>query len=163
MTGKGLASLVRGIGDNKVLLLGFVVSLLYWFIESVMDTLVHHEDFTERLWPEDPNELWMRFTVVTLLVASSGFAQFLISRQERTERSLRKSEERYRQAFEKTRAVKLMIDPGSGAILDANQAACGYHGYRLEDLRAKNIADLNTLPSDRLAEEMSRARAEECG
>ncbi len=159
MVGRGFSSLVRGIKD-KVLLLGLVVSLIYWFIESAADTLVHDEVYAQRLWPDDPNELWMRFTTIALLVALSGYAQFLIGRQKRTEASRRKSEERYRNVFEKNRAVKLLVDPGSGTILDANPAAAEYYGYPLEELKAKNIAEINTLSAEQVAEEMAQAKGE---
>lgn len=276
MKDKNLASL-KEVVSGRLLLLSFVVSVLYWIIESAIDTLFHDEAFTQRLWPDDPNELWMRFTVVALVLAFSGYAQFFINRQERTERSLqesedrfrglseasfeglaisekgkiveinhafteifgyepeealgmevgefvtaesrelvrrniatgseepyevtglrkdgtcfhaeargkmseyqgrrvrvaaiadvtkrklaeqelRQSEERYRQVFEKNRAVKLLIDPESGAILNANVAACEYYGYSLEELKARSIADINILSPEQVAEEMSRVK-----
>ncbi|HET7478668.1 MAG TPA: PAS domain S-box protein [Rubrobacteraceae bacterium] len=281
MRDKRFALLKRSVED-RLLWLGLIVAALYWIIESATDTLVHDETFTERLWPRDPNELWMRFTVVALIVAFSGYAQFFINRQKRIGRSLRdsesrfkglaeasfegivitaegkvletnrafasmfgydtdevvgmeavefvtaesrelvrrsifagseepyeviglrkdgtcflaeirgkmseyqgrpvrvaavrditrskqieqelrESEERYRQVFEKNRAVKLLVDPESGDILDANLAAGEYYGYGLEDLKAKNIADLNTLPPDQVHEEMSRAKTDQRG
>ena len=76
------------------------------------------------------------------------------------EEALLSSEERFRSMFERSLAVKLLIDPDTGAILDANPAACGFYGYRLEQLRGMKIFDINTLAKESVVEEMTRARAE---
>ncbi|HEV7664110.1 MAG TPA: CHASE3 domain-containing protein, partial [Chloroflexota bacterium] len=39
------------------------------------------------------------------------------------------SERRYRQMFENNEAVKLLVDPNGGIIVDANAAACTFYGY----------------------------------
>ena len=46
---------------------------------------------------------------------------------------------RYRQMFENNSAVKLLIDPTTGAIVDANDAACRFYGYSRADLTNLNI------------------------
>lgn len=76
------------------------------------------------------------------------------------EEALRASERRHRQMFEKNRAVKLLIDPISGAIVDANPAACSFYGYLMEELTAKTIADLNTLSRGELVRELTSAASE---
>ncbi|MGH9421511.1 MAG: PAS domain S-box protein, partial [Thermoanaerobaculia bacterium] len=52
---------------------------------------------------------------------------------------MRESERRYRQMFENNRAVQLLIDPASGAILDANMAAADFYGYSIAELRNMRI------------------------
>ena len=73
---------------------------------------------------------------------------------------LRESEERYRQMFEANKAVELLVDPDSGRIVDANQAAVNYYGYPRETLQSMQISDINTLPPAELTAEMERARSE---
>jgi PAS domain S-box-containing protein len=65
----------------------------------------------------------------------------------------------YRQMFEKNRAVQLLIDPGDGAILDANLAAAEFYGYDIEHLKQMRITDINVLPPDEVKAEMERAAA----
>src|SRR5436309_694067 len=67
----------------------------------------------------------------------------------------------YRQMFAKSMAVQLLIDPADGSILDANQAASDFYGYSIEQLKKLKISDINTLPADKIAEEMARAVAEQ--
>jgi PAS domain S-box-containing protein len=83
-----------------------------------------------------------------------------VTGRRRAEDALRESEELYRQMFEKNWAVQLLIDPESGGIVDANQAACRFYGYSLNDLKAKRIADINTLPEKEVVEKMRQAALE---
>jgi hypothetical protein len=79
---------------------------------------------------------------------------------EAARRALEESERRYREVFETNTAVKLIIDPESGAIVDANAAASRFYGYRREELTQMRIQDINTMPPQRIYEEMDRARTE---
>jgi diguanylate cyclase (GGDEF)-like protein/PAS domain S-box-containing protein len=60
----------------------------------------------------------------------------------RKDDALRASERRYRHMFERNPAIKMLIDPQSGKIIDANQSACDYFGQRREELTARSISDL---------------------
>ncbi|MFZ2493190.1 MAG: EAL domain-containing protein [Thermoanaerobaculia bacterium] len=77
--------------------------------------------------------------------------------QKRKEEALRQSETRYRQMFENTRAIQLLVDPEDGAIVDANVAACDYYGYTRDALRSMRLWDINVLGRDAVLEEMRRA------
>jgi diguanylate cyclase (GGDEF)-like protein/PAS domain S-box-containing protein len=68
--------------------------------------------------------------------------------------------ERYRILFDGNKAVELLIDTQTGAIVDANQAAVAYYGYRREELLARRISDINTLSEQELAAEMAAAQTE---
>lgn len=63
--------------------------------------------------------------------------------------------------FHHSAAVKLLVSPSDGRILDANTAATAFYGYSREELQARLISDLNTLPTDRVRAEMDAARREE--
>lgn len=75
-----------------------------------------------------------------------------------TEEKFRESEELYRKIFEDHAAVKLMIDPDSGAILDANNAAANFYGWSREKLRTLRIQEINTLSPEEVGAEMEKAR-----
>ncbi len=77
------------------------------------------------------------------------------------DKSLRSSEARFRNMFERNNAVMLMIEPQSGAIVEANQAACSYYGYHSEALRRMSIDQINTLSPEEVAAERLRALHEE--
>ena len=67
--------------------------------------------------------------------------------------SLRQSEERFRHFFEKNSSIQLLIDPNTGVIEDANQAAVTYYGYPREELVGMLSSAINTMPPERHAEE----------
>lgn len=75
-------------------------------------------------------------------------------------RALAESESRHRQMFETNQAVKLVIDPSNGQIIDANPAAASYYGYSLAQLRAMRIFDINPMPPEALSAEMAKATKE---
>ncbi|HYO77410.1 MAG TPA: PAS domain S-box protein, partial [Thermoanaerobaculia bacterium] len=79
----------------------------------------------------------------------------------RREDALRGSELLYRQMFENNRAVKLLIDPESGALVDANMAACDYYGYTRDELLSMRIWDINVRGEDQVRAELSRASAKD--
>ena len=65
---------------------------------------------------------------------------------------LRESEERFHSMFDKHGATMLLIEPGSGQILDANAAAEEFYGYPLETLKRMTIQEINTLSPEEVAE-----------
>ncbi|HET8798983.1 MAG TPA: PAS domain S-box protein, partial [Thermoanaerobaculia bacterium] len=79
----------------------------------------------------------------------------------RREDALRQSEIKFRQMFENNRAVKLVIDPASGEIVDANMAACEYYGYTRDELRAMRIWDINIRTPDQIRADMDLAARDE--
>ncbi|MEZ4366697.1 MAG: PAS domain S-box protein [Kofleriaceae bacterium] len=63
----------------------------------------------------------------------------------------------YRAVFEVNSAIKLLIDPATGAIVDANRAAVEFYGWSLETMRRMRVSDINTLTLDELRAEMRAA------
>jgi PAS domain S-box-containing protein len=64
----------------------------------------------------------------------------------------------FRALFESTAAVKLLIDPVDGAIVNANLAAQRFYGWSLAELQAMTIHEINLLTPTEIADEMERAR-----
>ena len=83
-----------------------------------------------------------------------------ISERKRIERELHDSETFFRGLFENHSAVKLVVDPDTGRIIDANPAAASFYGWPVDRLRQMRVQDLNTLPAEKIAEEMELARSQ---
>ncbi len=77
-------------------------------------------------------------------VLISGIHQDITARKE-AEQALRESEARYRDIFEKSSAVKLLIDAESGRIIEANSAACRFYGYSRAEIATLHIWDINIM------------------
>lgn len=63
----------------------------------------------------------------------------------RMEQQLRESEEKFRTLFQNHAAVKLLINPESGKIVDANDAAAKFYGWSAEELKSMDISGINAL------------------
>jgi PAS domain S-box-containing protein len=63
----------------------------------------------------------------------------------------------YASLYENNHVVILLIDPTDGSIVDANPAAESFYGWTREELKRKNIADINTLAPAQIHEEMQAA------
>ncbi|MBZ0276858.1 MAG: PAS domain S-box protein, partial [Anaerolineae bacterium] len=108
--------------------------------------------------PGVPFDLTYSYFVFTAIIA----ALLMVAQAIRTNyaRQIQISESRYRQMFETNRAVKLLIDPKTGCIMDANQAAVDFYGYDRERLKSMCIQNINTLSPEEVKAEMERARSQ---
>ncbi|MFO7754805.1 MAG: PAS domain S-box protein, partial [Bacteroidales bacterium] len=78
--------------------------------------------------------------------------------RERIEKELEDSEKKFRNIFENHSAIKLIIDPDNGNIVEANPAAADFYGWTVEELERMNIFDINTLPDKDLKVEIENVR-----
>lgn len=127
----------------------------------------HHEalscDF--RITTRHGEERWINWVAQPVYDEDGSWHGWRVSNRDITERvyeeqRLRKREATYRAMFEKSPAVKILIDQDSGTIVDANPAACHFYGYPLEVLRTKQHKDIN-LPLPEQAEEEQQQPTDE--
>ena len=122
-------------------------------------------DLTESKTAESRIVLLGTSATLVVLAAILGFLHVLLVQTDRGIRAqqeeLRRSEERHRAFFEKNHSIQLLVDPSTGAIVDANTAACEFYGYSRDQILRLNIADINTLPADAVHGEMAAARGEQ--
>jgi PAS domain S-box-containing protein len=81
-----------------------------------------------------------------------------ITVRRQAQEALVESEERYRSVFDNSPAIMLLIDPATGKITDANEAACSFYGYSCEEFLSLKITDINMLSEDEVRSEMTKAR-----
>ncbi len=129
--------------------------------QAIEQGLSHCQHRDYRILHPDGRERWlMQLTMIQRQQDEvTGFLGYLIDVSERkgNELQLAESEERYRQLFEGSRVVEYLIDPESGQIIDANQAACQFYGYSLEQLKQMHISQINVLTSEEIAAAMMEA------
>jgi two-component system, NtrC family, sensor kinase len=90
------------------------------------------------------------------LIAIEGIVRD-ITKKKLSEESLRQNEERFRGLFANNYAIMLLIDPGTGKILDANQAATSFFGWGLEVLTQMNIGEINTYSKTKVRSIIQKA------
>nr|WP_274602025.1 EAL domain-containing protein [Pseudoalteromonas sp. S16_S37] len=63
-------------------------------------------------------------------------------------------------AFSQHSAVMMIINPQSGNIIAANDAAAEFYGYAVDELQSMRIQDINQLNAEQVAQERALALAE---
>lgn len=86
-----------------------------------------------------------------------------ISARKKSEEALRRSEYRYRQMFESNMAIKLVINPDTFIIEDANPAAANFYGYSIEELQGMDLAKINILSRETLNSLIKQTREQNLG
>jgi two-component system cell cycle sensor histidine kinase/response regulator CckA len=84
-----------------------------------------------------------------------------VTEQKQAEHALRESETLFRKLFEHHAAVKLLIDPETGDIIDANHAAAAFYGWPREQLKQMKIHDINTLSPGEIKVVMEKVQSRE--
>lgn len=113
----------------------------------------------------DGTQIWVSNTVSFLRdaegnpVAILGISRDITDRKRMTE-ALMESEQRYSALFDHNYSVSLLIDPDTGRIVGANDAASRYYGYSREHLLGMGISDLNRIPSDKVVRDLFKAKNE---
>ncbi|MBL8471824.1 MAG: PAS domain S-box protein [Rhodocyclaceae bacterium] len=108
----------------------------------------------------DGTDFWADVTVSRLpykggLVLMGAWRD--ITARKLADQAMRELQETYQQFFEVNTAIKLIIDPHDGKIIQANRAAAEFYGYPLETLVQMNIAQINCLAPEEVAREMDTA------
>ena len=81
-------------------------------------------------------------------------------RRQSLDDEVRRREKLYSQMFYNNQAIKILTDPESGFIIEANHAALDFYGYSKEEIARKRIWDIDTLPEEKIRREMILADSE---
>ena len=81
--------------------------------------------------------------------------------QRQTQESLIESEKHFKDMFEGHSAIMLVIDPGTGFILEANQAAIAFYGWTIDELRKLRIQEINTLSPEEIQAAIEQTKSGE--
>ncbi|VFU12526.1 conserved hypothetical protein [anaerobic digester metagenome] len=74
-----------------------------------------------------------------------------------TNKMLTESEKKFRDLFEKHTAVKLIINPEDGNIVEANESAEKFYGYSKKELLRMRIQEISMLSPEQMKAEMEKA------
>jgi PAS domain S-box-containing protein len=84
-----------------------------------------------------------------------------VTEQREKARKLRLQEQRFRRLFEDHNAPMLLVDPDTGAIERANDAAVAFYGYERSELCSMAIQEINQLSDEEIARRREAADREE--
>lgn len=98
-------------------------------------------------------QMYIAFLSVTGLLLAASYLE-----RKRAENSLQHSEMLFRNIFEQHTVPMLLVNPESGAIVDANPAAWQVYGWTQEHLRSMNVGDVNPLSPEEVKLNMQNAK-----
>ena len=84
-----------------------------------------------------------------------------ITERKQAELALYKSEKRFRKLFEHNAAIKIVLDPETGNIIDANHAAADFYGWSVEELTQMRIQQINSISPDIIKSTFEKIRSAE--
>ena len=107
-----------------------------------------------RLETLDGDPFWAAVTAIRHEIDGEvyydGIVQDITERREQS-RELRLREQRFRRLFEGHSAPMLLVNPDTGAIERANDAATDFYGYDRETLTTMTVQEINTLDDEEIA------------
>jgi PAS domain S-box-containing protein len=115
-----------------------------------------HEWQGELLNKKKNGELFWEYASISPIKNESGTITHYvavkedITKKKQIEKELQESEERFRKMFEDHKAIMLLIEPGTGSIIDANPAAVQFYGYNKKSLCSQKIQDIIQLPPEEI-------------
>jgi PAS domain S-box-containing protein len=133
-------------------MLGFIVHLIMFLFLSFIPTELRNYEFFRVLYP-----LLILLPLVFLLIC------LLFHEKEKSHHAvdqLAESQKRFQQLFYHNPAAFLLIDPQTNDIIDANHAALNFYGWNIDEIKSKKISDINTLPTDRIKQNMDLAASQ---
>jgi PAS domain S-box-containing protein len=135
-------------------------------LEEFFAGSIEKSELEFRMVKTDGSSIWMHEKTKVINDENGAPSELFIICRDVTERKraevmLREREELYRAMFEKNRAIKLLVDPETGSIVDASESACEFYGFDIESIKHKNFFDISTVPESELMYELQRAKKEE--
>lgn len=120
------------------------------------------------LTPDDETQIEQAFVagadeVITLPVRRSELRQRVgrLLKEVQLRSRLDECEQLAYQLFDQKNVMRLLVDAESGAILDANSAACAFYGYRPDVFRRKKLSDLDAYPARQMMARALRATSKQ--
>lgn len=130
-------------------------------LQNTMVNAVHTDQgFLALFTLQDVTEISRR---LEQYIALRNHALSEVDERRKAEAEIKEREALYRAIFEKIRAAKMIVDPYTGDIVDANTAACYFYGYPYPQLLRMNAGQIFHLPQDELLARMQRVVHEDSG
>jgi PAS domain S-box-containing protein len=149
--------------ESNLLFMGFLLVIILWVVESLVDTYVFGEDaLAESLFPyQDIHELIDRAAIAVGLLVLIGFSQYLINRRFEAEERLQRSEERFRALVQHVSDVITILEV-DGTIRYVSPPIERALGYRPEELVGEYAFDyIHPKDKDRVLSAFLKAMDEE--
>ncbi|MCE1198529.1 MAG: PAS domain S-box protein [Marinilabiliales bacterium] len=132
--------------EYKIALTYLVIGFLWiLFSDKVLDMMEPDDTLLTKFQTYKGSFFILVTTIMLYLLVQRHMKRLGVEEAKRME-----SERHYRALFNDNLAVILLMDPISGKIEDANQAACNYYGWDYPEMCEKTIFEINTSNKERI-------------
>lgn len=140
--------------EYKITLLYLVFGLIWiFFSDKIVNYLVVDKDLQTQISIIKGFFYVVLTGLLLFFLVRRNLRNLIISKLE-----IEKSEKKFKELFEKHTAVKFIIDPTNGQIIDANIAATEFYGYSRDQLLKMKIMDINIMDPQEAIEVMDKAQ-----
>lgn len=127
--------------EVNLISLAVIVGVLFWFVESWIDTLFINEPYFVRLLEPDFNEIWMRLFIIVTMICFGAYAQKVITKIKLIEEARRETEKRFRIIFEQGTDAIVLADAATGTLVEFNDKAIETLAYTQEEFQSLKVDD----------------------
>ena len=140
---------------SRYILIGFIIVFFLTLAGSTIEDLIHN------VRPIESLRQFHHYILPIILGGVAGIFSFYYwaekKRQIEFSKALHESEEKFKTIFFKNNSVCLLIEPGTGKVADANDAALDYYGYDYKEITSLNISQINILPNHEIESAINAA------
>ena len=115
---------IRQIGNAKLIVIGVLLSLLFWFLEALLHVLVFNDvSLSEQVFKPPFHEVWMRLAVMSMFISFGIYANWMLEARRRAEEAVKLVNSELTQIFE-TAADGMRVVNKDFTVLRANETFC---------------------------------------
>lgn len=142
---------------------GLVAGVLYWPLEAAIHAFVFGRGtFASKLFPSDPNEIWMRLIISSCFIAFGFYAQRAMHQERQLLKRLRSHEERLRRIIDSAYDAYVSIDQ-ENRITGWNLRAEKMFGWERREVMGRSLAEIVIPERFRQAHQQGMQRYLETG
>jgi PAS domain S-box-containing protein len=142
----------------------FILLLLVCIVEGLIMPMLNDLHPMQN-WQRDILDMILLLTFIFPLIYFYSYLplKIKIKKLRQSELLLRESENKFKIIFTKSSANKLLIDPETYYITDANQAALDFYGYSIDEITKLKISQIISLSNETFDHQMSNLKKNKNG
>jgi PAS domain S-box-containing protein len=129
--------------------LGIVLAVVYWFVDSAVDSFVLHQGtFSERILPADAGEIILRLVVCLLIILFGIYSHAMIVKTRRMEAHHKREHDFIASVLDTADALVVVLD-SKGMVAGINRSFERTMGYRLDEVKGDSFGDRFPVNDDK--------------
>ncbi|HDH98192.1 MAG TPA: PAS domain-containing hybrid sensor histidine kinase/response regulator [Deltaproteobacteria bacterium] len=126
--------------------IGIGLAAVFWVLESTIHVYIFHDgEFLQQLINPAPHEIWMRLAVISMFIAFSIYAQFIVNKRQQAEEATKHAHAELNQIF-RTAADGMCVIDKEFNVLRVNDTFATLSGMNKKDTIGKKCYEVFSGP-----------------